>query len=255
MSDFLTGLQFLTRLRLKTETEWSAERFGRSVKYFPLIGAVIGLVLLTLCLLVQKALPALGIAVPIHVFAALLITANIVVTGGLHCDGFMDTMDGVFSGRSRERMLEIMKDSRVGANGVMSFMLLLLVKWSLLLDVPAVLLPAVVFVMPVAGRMAMVLGVTQFPYARPDGMGKAFAQYADRNTAFTAAAFTILACLAAGVPAAVTGLAAVAASLFISRYITNVLGGLTGDAYGAVSELTELLVLFFYWIMSTTHYL
>ena len=78
----------------------------------------------------------------------------------------MDTMDGIFSGRSKERMLEIMKDSRVGANGVMAFTLLMLMKWSLLMDLSPLLLPHALLVMPLLGRFAMTIGITSFPYAR-----------------------------------------------------------------------------------------
>ncbi|WP_425060753.1 Adenosylcobinamide-GDP ribazoletransferase [Sporomusa carbonis] len=236
MKDFFTGLQFLTRIRVIKQTEWSPESFGRSVKYFTLIGTVIGLILAGLNYVLSQFFPQ-------HVLAAIIVVAEIVLTGGLHCDGLMDTADGVFSGRSRERMLEIMKDSRVGANGVVAFGILLLLKYSLIVDMTPTMLPAALVVMPVAGRMAMVISITSFPYARPDGMGKAFAQYAGRTTLVIAAVIALLIVASLGIQASVSAGAAVLMGVLAARYLTNVLGGLTGDTYGAVTELTELAAL------------
>lgn len=246
MKAFITGLQFLTRLRIYREEEWSAERFGRSVVYFPLVGAVIGALLAGSYWLLAVYLPMVHFAFPPHALAAFLVGAHILITGGLHCDGFMDTMDGIFSGRTRERMLEIMKDSRVGANGVTAFVLFILLKWSLLRDVSAARLPAVLFLMPVIGRLVMVIGITSFPYARQDGMGKAFAQYAGKTALAAAGVYTVVLVSFFGMATLLLCLAAVAAGLGIAVYISRQLGGLTGDTYGAITELTELVVLFLY---------
>ena len=117
---FFIGLQFLTRISIVKQTVWTEESFGKSVKFFPAVGAVLGLsyiaILEILNLLTGGAFPMLT--------AAVILISMAILTGGIHCDGFMDTMDGLFSGRDRERILEIMKDSRVGAFGVVSFVLL-----------------------------------------------------------------------------------------------------------------------------------
>lgn len=236
MNDFFTGLQFLTRIQLRRQSEWSAESFGRSVRYFPLVGLIIGAVLAAIYHVAATVLP-------VHVVAALLIAAEIIVTGALHCDGYMDTADGIFSGRSRERILEIMKDSRVGANGVVAFGILMLLKWTLYIDLPASLLPAALLVSPVIGRFCMVLGITAFPYARPDGIGKAFAQHAGKDTLFIAAVITFALAAFIGKTAVAGLLAAIVFTLLFARYITNILGGLTGDVYGAVTEIAQVVVL------------
>lgn len=243
MNEFLVGLQFLTRIRFVTQTEWTAESFGKSVKYFPAIGAILGLILSGFSYLFYAALPHYGFALPAHITAALLLIFSILLTGGLTADGFMDTMDGVFSGRSRERMLEIMKDSRVGANGVMAFTLLVLCKWSLLLDLSNGNIAIALFAMPVISRMAMVIGITLFPYARPEGIGKAFAQYASKKTLWFAAMFTVVLLVPCGLIGAAAMLAVILFTAWFGRYITKALGGLTGDVYGALTELSELFVL------------
>jgi len=243
MKHFITGLQFLTRIHIAKQSEWSAASFGRSVKFFPLIGAILGILLVMINHLFTEYLPFTGFYMPPHVLATLLILANIVLTGGLHCDGLMDTMDGIFSGRSKERMLEIMKDSRVGANGVMAFVLLIIMKWSLLMDISPISLPTALLVMPVLGRFAMVMGITVFPYARPDGIGKAFAEYADKYTLYISLFLTLLLIVPLGKLAIISMVAVSIFTMLFARFVTKLLGGLTGDIYGAISELAEILVL------------
>lgn len=242
MNDFLTGLQFLTRIQLKKQTEWSPESFGRSVRYFPIIGLIIGIVLTVL-----QQLAAFYI--PVNVLAAFLIIAEIIITGALHCDGYMDTADGIFSGRSRERMLEIMKDSRVGANGVVAFGALLLLKWTLYVDMPKTLLPFALLAAPMIGRLCMVVGITTFPYARPDGIGKAFAQYAGRPALSIAATATFIVIAVLGKLAMAGLIAALLFTLWFGRYVTKILGGLTGDIYGAITETTQIIVLMTFLIL------
>jgi len=236
MSDFLTALQFLTRIRLVRQDSVTPAAFGASVKYFPLVGAVIGALLAAFWHLTAHHLS-------IHTLAAALIVIEIALTGGLHCDGLMDSADGLLSGRPREQMLEIMKDSRVGAHGVVAFVLLILAKWSLFLDLlPSAPLTAL-FVMPILGRLAMVIAIVVFPYARPAGIGKAFADGAGLP-ALAVAAATALACvLPLGLAAILALAASVLFALAFGRGAARALGGLTGDIYGAVSELGEVVVL------------
>lgn len=249
MGDFITGLQFLTTIRLWPETEWSDERFGRSVRYFPLVGAVIGLLLAGMQWLSSTWLP-------VHVVAALIIIGSVFLTGGLHCDGFMDSMDGLLSGRSPERMLEIMKDSRVGANGVMAFACLIVLKWSIILDLPSAVLPGALFAAPITGRMAMVTAITSFPYARPHGIGKAFAEHAGSKAQFVALSCGLFLLLFLGWQGIAASAFSILVGLMFARFASKKVGGLTGDIYGAVTELTELSFLFAMLLLSTLiHYL
>ncbi|MEG6585384.1 adenosylcobinamide-GDP ribazoletransferase [Dendrosporobacter sp. 1207_IL3150] len=238
--DFITGFQFLTRIYVSKHADWSPEAFGRSVKFFPLVGGIIGILLAGLAYGVQQYKFEVF---PMHLLAASLIIIEIVITGGLHCDGFMDTIDGVFSGRSRERMLEIMKDSRIGAFGAIGFSLLILLKYSLILDIPIGKLPAALFVMPVIGRMASVVAITKFPYARANGLGKTFFQYSDKTTIYIAGIFTLALLIPLGNTALIAGIVAISWAALVARYISNKLGGMTGDVYGAIIEVTEVAVL------------
>ena len=140
MNSFWIGLQFLTRIHLVRQTVWTAEDFGRSTRFFPLVGLVLGICYAFAAWILVSVLGMRALT------AALLLILPLLLTGGLHADGFMDTADGVFSGRERERKLEIMKDSRVGSFGVVSFVLLMFLRFALLLQ------PPVPTRLPVAGR-------------------------------------------------------------------------------------------------------
>ena len=237
MNSFLIGLQFLTRIHLVKQTVWTAEDFGRSTRFFPLVGLVLGICYAFAAWLLLYALGIRSLTV------ALLLILPLLLTGGLHADGFMDTADGVFSGRERARKLEIMKDSRVGAFGVVSFVMLMFVQFSLLSDMAWPLLVPALFVMPIIGRLAMVLAVACFPYAREDGMGKTFADMADRSTVVIAPLTTAVLVLPWGVLATAALVLGTLFALLFCRMMTNILGGVTGDVYGAATVLTETLVL------------
>ena len=237
MNSFLIGLQFLTRIHLVRQTVWTAEDFGRSTRFFPLVGLVLGI---CYALAAWLLLYTLGMR---SLTAALLLILPLLLTGGLHADGFMDTADGVFSGRERARKLEIMKDSRVGAFGVVSFVMLMFVQFALLSDMAWPLLVPALFVMPIIGRLAMVLAVACFPYAREDGMGKTFADMADRSTVVIAALTTAVLVLPWGVLATAALVLGTLFAFLFCRMMTNILGGVTGDVYGAATVLTETLVL------------
>ena len=272
MRAFFIGLQFLTRISIVEQKDWCEKDFADSVRYFPLIGLVLGIIYTAFAALLMSFLPQNGILLPHHVVAAILLILPILLTGGLHCDGFMDTMDGLFSGRSRERMLEIMKDSRVGANGVFAFVLLMIFDWSILLDLlqSAWLFPAL-FAMPIVSRLMMVVAISAFPYARPVGMGKAFKDGGTKSVLYGAFFYTLILVFFPGVAACFFGiipldavglsswlfsmtaviLAALLFTIFFASYATRHLGGLTGDVYGAITTLTETLVLLSFLVFSS----
>jgi adenosylcobinamide-GDP ribazoletransferase len=240
IGDFITGFQFLTRIPIKVQTQWKPESFSHSVKFFPVIGGIIGLLLSGTLYGAQNFW---NVKLPIHFVAIGLILLEIIITGGLHCDGLMDTVDGVFSGRPREKMLEIMKDSRVGAFGSMSFCLLIFVKYSLIMDIDPVSLPLAILVMPIVGRTAVVAAITLYPYARAEGLGKAFYQSAHKYTLYVAGLCSALLLIPLGKIAIASGLVGIVFALLFSEYVSKRLGGLTGDVYGAIVELTEIITL------------
>ena len=243
MHAFLIGLQFLTRINIVRQTVWTEEDFGKSVRYFPLVGAVLGCIYGGLAWLLCHFLPSCGINLPHHLTHVFFVALPVLITGGIHCDGFMDTVDGIFSGRDRERMLEIMKDSCTGAFAVVAFVLLMLFEFGAISDLPVEKLPVALFVMPIISRMMMVLTIALYPYARKEGMGKFFRGYTSKPVL----AVVMLYGMAMVVPWGITAMAALLAAflftIFFCNYVTKILGGVTGDVYGAVTTLCELVVL------------
>ena len=282
MTPFFIALQFLTRLKIVNQTEWSVEDFGKSVVAFPYVGLIIGLILALLYGILSPFIPL----VPLML---IIVVAEFLITGGLHADGLMDTSDGLFSGRERERKLEIMKDSRIGSFGVVAFVFVTLLKWQLLTAIPtAEFIPMALIMMPLMSRWSLVLSITSYPYARKEGMGAAFANLAPKhvityNTISTFfmpiviliigailytllySAYSIFSVADVGYVVGLGVLTYATLGIFqinivsmiityiinrlLNRYIVKQLGGTTGDTYGFVVEVTEVLLLFVYIII------
>lgn len=236
MKSFLIALQFLSRFQVARQTEWTERDFGGAVVWFPLVGTVIGAFLWLVC-------TASMLIFPPSYGAVLVAAAWFFITGGLHADGFMDTADGLFSGRSRERMLEIMKDSRVGANGVMAFFFLAAFKICFLASLPSPAALEAVIAVPTAARFSVLVGIFEFPYAREQGLGQYFVRCAPPHALLKAFGCSLLPLAYCGAAyAAVIG-AALLLSLAFNSYVAGKLGGVTGDTYGACIEWSEAALL------------
>ncbi len=207
--------------------------------YFPLIGLLIALVA---CLLPLAIGPSLHL--PPFVLAALLTVALVCLTGGLHLDGLMDTCDGLFSGDRRERKLEIMRDSHIGAFGVLGGVCILLLKFAIFASLdPQHLALALLIALPIA-RWAMVLAIYLFPSARLTGLGATARLTVTRPRLLIAMITSLLIALVAGhLIGFAVWMGGTLVPIIIGTWITYVLGGLTGDVYGALAEMTEVVCL------------
>jgi adenosylcobinamide-GDP ribazoletransferase len=205
--------------------------------YFPLVGLLLAALLWLVLLATSAILPSL-------VLGALLVVVQTVLTGGLHLDGLMDSCDGLFGGTTPDRQLEIMRDSRVGSFGVLGAVCVLLFKFAAFASIrPHLLTLALFLVLPVA-RWAMVLTVNLFPGARLSGLGSAFRRTITLQRLLAAGVTSLVIVLIAGrlvglLVWVVGTLVAVAMGALINRR----LGGLTGDSYGAIEEITEIVLL------------
>ena len=284
MTPFFIALQFLTRLKIVNQTEWSMEDFGKSVGTFPFVGLIIGIFLTLIYFIFSQFLSPMPLML-------IIVISEFLFTGGLHADGLMDTSDGLFSGREREKKLEIMKDSRVGSFGVVAFVFITLLKWQLLTAIPIPeFIPIILVMMPLMSRYTLILSIRSYPYARKSGMGQAFAVYAPKQviTWSTISTFcmpiiiclllSLLYAIALGITSilsipfipysiAIFGLAYALVGLMeinifsmivsyiinriINHYIVKQLGGTTGDTYGFVVEVTEVLLILVYIITLT----
>jgi adenosylcobinamide-GDP ribazoletransferase len=233
---FLAALRFLTIIPLPGGKPSPGE-VGRSIAYFPAVGAIIGLILVGLNWL-------LGLVLPPAIANILLIASLAVVSGGLHLDGFVDSCDGMVGHRTAAQRRRVMKDSRAGAFGIIGVSLLLLVKYLSLNSVPESWLVPTLLLMPVLSRWAMVYAVFAYPYARPAGLGKAFKRETSRPVFLVA---TVIALAIAVIPAQFAGLAIMLGvwiiAMAIAFFLKSRFGGLTGDSYGAINETAEVVVL------------
>ncbi|MBI2854010.1 MAG: adenosylcobinamide-GDP ribazoletransferase [Chloroflexi bacterium] len=236
---FWAALQFLTILPSPVRRAYSTRDIGNSLIYFPIVGLLLGLFLWGLSAGLSFAFPRLVVSV-------LLIVAATLVTGAMHLDGFIDTWDAMAARRTVQQRLDIMKDSHVGAFGVVGGCLLIVLKITALYSVPYTYLAAALISMPVLGRWAMVYSIFANPYARgKEGTGHAFKQEASGWRFGLASLLALLTVAAASrgwhgvVLMVVVGLAAFA----LSAYFRSRFGGLTGDTYGALNELSEVVVL------------
>lgn len=235
MTDFWLALGFLTTLPARP-VPYVPGGLGRAAVWFPVVGLLIGL-LVALVAAVANIFFAPAVA------AALVVAAWAALSGGLHLDGLIDCGDGLLVSAPRARRLEIMRDPRAGSFGVITVVLVLLIKAAAIFSLPSVW-PALV-VAPVWARW-LILWTARQPRARPGGLGDEFA------SALTSTGLIYAALL----PIAVTGLAmwwdwrilpavalAALATYGLHQLARARIGGITGDVLGAVVEISEIVIL------------
>jgi adenosylcobinamide-GDP ribazoletransferase len=231
----LAALQFLTILPIKRD--FTSEQIGRATAWFPVVGLIIGVILVGLHYILDLFLPA-------ALVNGLLLAVLVVLSGGLHLDGLADTVDGLAGHRTPERRLEIMHDSRIGAIGAVGLFLFLIIEYIALISIPDRYLAFTFLLAPTVSRWSMVYAIFSYPYARPEGLGKAFKQGV-RWQEFLIATF--VAVVLAVILFQIAGLVIVAITLLIvtlaALYFKRQLRGLTGDTYGAINEIAFIAVL------------
>jgi len=229
---FLLALQFLTIFGLKTKLKITEENLGRSLIYFPIVGLFIGLFLV----LVSSIFGFL----PHLVKIALILIVYIIITGAIHLDGFIDTCDGLYAGKSKEEILAIMRDPHTGAMGVIGLVCLLLFKFVVFFSLPEKILIKTLIAMVVFGRWSQVFSCYISKDLLQEGTAKYFIEYVNTKAMFFTTLFTLgLSLMLLKAKGLVSFLAsALIAFLFVS-FVKRKIGGVTGDIIGATSEVSE----------------
>jgi adenosylcobinamide-GDP ribazoletransferase len=233
---FWVALQFLTVIPSPFRRWPEPRQITASLSYFPVVGIFIGGV-------VFLANWGLSEVFSPYVSAALTLAVWVLLSGALHLDGLVDCCDGL-AGNTPARRLEIMADSHVGAYGIIGVCIVLVIKYAALVSLPATWRLETLLLVPVLGVWAMVFALFLFPYARKEGLGRYFKAGAN---GWRLALVTLLALAAAvglarwsgAIMVAVTGLI----TLGMGYFFRSRLGGLTGDVYGAIKEVSEAIVL------------
>lgn len=247
MKRFISILQFMTRIPINIDTGFD-EEFHKTITYFPLVGLVLG-VLIYIIGLVS------GIFFDLFITSIIVTLALVILTGGLHIDGLGDTFDAIYSYRDKERMLEIMKDSRLGTNSLLAIMFLILLKIGFIYSIINNNLLWTVIFMPVVARLGVIVMMYKTVTPRENGMGNLFIGKASTSMFSIAILYTII--LMIGISKLIFLASTFEAMMLIStiiilfifnnllkKHIYKKIDGVTGDILGCTIELGELIYLF-----------
>jgi adenosylcobinamide-GDP ribazoletransferase len=233
VSGFVLAARHLTLLPLPGPRHAPPSRLGPAGAWFPVVGLVIGVLLVGVDWLTTRWFPPL-------LGALLTVTAWKLVTGGLHLDGLADSLDGL-AGRDPAHRLAIMGDSRIGAFGAMGLILVLLLEIVAVSELPPGIRARTLLVVPVIARATPPLLARLFPPARSEGSGAAFSASVEWWAAPVALAIALAVTLAAlqGLGVLVFALS-VACAVAVAWFIVTRVSGITGDVLGAAIEVGEL---------------
>lgn len=240
---FSFALTFLTRIPFPLKTEYNEELPSSSMGLYPLIGLIIGVILLLFSELSIIFLSR-------NVTNILMLILLVYLTGGLHLDGFIDSIDGLFSSRKKDRILEIMHDSLIGSFGAIAVILLFLLKFNLFLEFSGEFRKPVILLMAVFSRWTIVFAAWKYPLAVSSSLGKGFnynlswKQLLEGSTYLIIIIFSLhyLFSFPFYLSLIIFFISFLITHLF-AKYVINKIDGLTGDIYGAINEIIEVVVL------------
>ncbi|MBF0291730.1 MAG: adenosylcobinamide-GDP ribazoletransferase [Nitrospinae bacterium] len=239
MKGFFAALGFLTIIPAGVNAG-DSESLRKSFRWFPAVGLLIGVGL-------ASAYYALNLALPPAPVAALIVVLMSAVSGGLHIDGLADTADGLLSGAPRERVIEIMKDSRSGAMAIFAVASVLIVKTTAITSLTAEWATTAILLAPLAGRIAIYNAMLCVPYVSGSGgLGHAFGAGGRRDKVASATILLAAGFIGAGISGILWAVSLYALWAIFSAWLVKRIGGMTGDNYGALCEITETASLLFF---------
>jgi adenosylcobinamide-GDP ribazoletransferase len=179
-----------------------------------------------------------------------MVVLYILLTGGLHLDGLGDTFDGIFSNRPKEKILEIMKDSRLGTNALLALISVILIYTAFLSEIKS-LPPYTLILMAVAGRTGIVVSAATSKYAR---LENSYAKLFIENCGILELIIcmiihTSIFCLILGIKGLFVAILTSIFSFVLSKYLGRRIGGITGDVLGAICEITQCFLLLLLYII------
>ena len=238
IKDFLLMIQFMTRLPVNMNLPCENENFKRGTIFMPLVGLIIGIIQWGIFYLSIKILP-LGIV------AVLVVLSGILITGALHLDGLGDSCDGIFAFKGKDKIIEIMKDSRIGTYACIAIVFDILVKIFTLATISNIKTSMIIIATPIIGRTTLVFLFYIGKCAKSTGSGNLFIGNVGKKEVIISLLIDIvLVLLLLGI---MKGIILISVALIFTmgfnRYCNNKIGGLTGDTLGANNELVEIIVL------------
>lgn len=236
MIPFLIALQFLTTFPIQLKAMPSPQQNAQSLLFYPIIGLLIGLILFATAYFLNT--------LPIILLSTLLLVLWIWLTGGLHLDGLADTADAWVGGfGDKERTLSIMKDPACGPIGVLSLIILCLIKWSALYVLLEKKLYLALILFPILGRLAPLFLFLTTEYVRAKGLGSSIAQYIPKTWAMIVFALTLLATGYFVWTGLATAIIFILTLIYLRHKFVQRINGITGDTVGASIEIVEAVSL------------
>lgn len=233
MKHLILAITFLTRIYIPNKQTYGDSDFAKSVNFYPFVGVIIGGLLVGLSIVLNY------FAINPDISAFLVLFFYITLSGGLHLDGLADVCDGLFSGRPREKILDIMKDSRVGTFGVIGLILYFLGMWITLKEADWQML----FLFPVIGRSGIVVTAGISKYAKEKGLGKSIVEATNLRHVAYAILFTVLVSMILKLNLVIPVLITFFVVVFLTKRISVVLNGITGDVMGMMVEVSQCIFL------------
>lgn len=251
---FLINLQFFTVIPLKKTLPMDKKYIHRSIQTFPLVGLLMGFIMAGVVFALSEWTPLSTLAI-----AFVLWFLTIFVSGGLHLDGWIDVSDAFFSYQDKERRLEIMKDSRTGAFGVISVIVLLSARFVLLYEIVdrlALWSYFFIILLPFISKCVMGYLLCKMPLAKQEGLGAFFQSSAQKNSLSIYWLYILASLIIAffigskqGFLFIVMLIGTLLFLLVLKRKIVSWFGGITGDVLGASVEGVELWLWFILWLL------
>ncbi|MGL4534025.1 MAG: adenosylcobinamide-GDP ribazoletransferase [Fusobacteriaceae bacterium] len=251
MKGIIDLFKITTRLPIFEKEENEQENLGKSFKFYPVVGIILGLIMYSSHLLLARNINSSLL------LALLVVTVYVIITGAMQLNGLANTFGGIFGFRSKQKMLDVMKEGKLGTNGVIALILYFLLNILFLSELETLELPmgAFLLIYPVIGRMNAVVNCATTKVAKA-GVVKHFVENTNINEFFISFLITIL--YSFGVLyyfelslnfLIIIPIMAISGYYF-AKLINKKIAGVTEDTLGAVVELTQILTLFLIYFIS-----
>lgn len=250
MKRFISILQFVTRIPINIDVGFDDE-FHKTITYFPLVGFVLGILLFIIG-------TVSNILFDPFITSILVTLGSVILTGGLHIDGLGDTFDAIYSYRDKEKMLEIMKDSRLGTNSLLAIVFLILLKIGFIYSLINNNLMWTVIFMPVIGRLGVIRLTYKTVTPREKGMGNLFIGKATTSMFLTAILYTMALIILVAkfvfkssmtLPILASIIVVILFNQLFKNHIYKKIDGVTGDILGCSIELGEVIYLLYIYLI------
>ncbi|AAM23669.1 adenosylcobinamide-GDP ribazoletransferase [Caldanaerobacter subterraneus subsp. tengcongensis MB4] len=241
----ILSIQFMTGIPIPINIDVKEDKIYKIASYFPVVGLLIGGILYIAYLLLKDLFSR-------EIVMTFLVAFSYILTRGMHIDGLADTFDGLFSNKDREKIIEIMKDSRLGTNGVLALVFMVILKILFLSDIRQSLLFSALLVSPVIARLSVVFSIAISKSARG---GKGLGGLLLERAGLREFVIALLISTIAGYfvmplkDLALLYVISLSFTCLISKYISKKIGGMTGDTLGAVNEFVELIAFIYFSIL------